>query len=95
MYHLDVSELVHIADNTYLEKQILSMAESLVEVLWFNVSNPTIIIFLKLVCIHYKVPVKTMYLAMVSFYIHVLVHCLFFNNINNEKVICISSIWLN
>lgn len=56
-----------MADDIYLEQQILNMAESIVEVLSFNVSSPTTIIFLKLVCIHYKVPLQIMYLAMVCF----------------------------
>lgn len=64
-----------MADGIYLEQQIINTAESIVKVLCFNVTSPTTIIFLKLVCVHYKVPLKNMYLAMVS-----LEFCMFNNN---------------
>lgn len=43
------------------------MEQLILKVLGFDVSNPTIIIFLTHVCVHCNVLLKNMYLAMVSF----------------------------
>lgn len=42
------------------------MEQLILKVLGFDVSNPTTIIFLTHICVHSNVPLKLMYLAMVS-----------------------------
>jgi len=46
------------------------MEQLILKVLGFDVSNPTIIIFLTHICVHSNVSLKVMYLAMVSFDIY-------------------------
>lgn len=67
IYPPDVSEFVYITDDTYTKKQVLKMEQLILKVLGFDVSNPTTIIFLTHICVHCNVPLKVMYLAMVSF----------------------------
>lgn len=67
IYPPDVSEFVYITDDTYTKKQVLKMEQLILKVLGFDVSNPTTVIFLTHICVHCNVPLKVMYLAMVSF----------------------------
>lgn len=60
-------ELLYLAYNTYTNKQLLKMELSVLKVLEFNISNPTIIIFLTHIYVHCNVPLNVMYLAMVRF----------------------------
>ncbi|XP_050442501.1 cyclin-A2 [Adelges cooleyi] len=64
IYPPDVSEFVYITDDTYTKKQVLKMEQLILKVLGFDVSNPTIIIFLTHICVHCNVSMKVMYLAM-------------------------------
>lgn len=71
IYPPDVSEFVYITDDTYTKKQVLKMEQLILKVLGFDVSNPTTIIFLTHICVYSNVPLKVMYLAMVSFDIYI------------------------
>ncbi|XP_050521594.1 cyclin-A2 [Daktulosphaira vitifoliae] len=64
IYPPDVSEFVYITDDTYTKKQVLKMEQLILKVLGFDVSNPTIIIFVTHICVHCNVSLKIMYLAM-------------------------------
>lgn len=66
IYPPDVSEFVYITDDTYTKKQVLKMEQLILKVLGFDVSKPTTIIFLTHICVHCNVPLKVLYLAMVS-----------------------------
>lgn len=83
IYPPDVSEFVYITDDTYTKKQVLKMEQLVLKVLGFDVSNPTTIIFLTHICVHSNVPLKVMYLAMVSFDVYN-INC-FLNRSINEK----------
>jgi len=82
IYPPDVSEFVYITDDTYTKKQVLKMEQLILKVLGFDVSNPTTIIFLTHICVHCNVPLKVMYLAMVSFDMCTIYVFLFLNNFN-------------
>jgi len=80
IYPPDVSEFVYITDDTYTKKQVLKMEQLILKVLGFDVSNPTTVIFLTHICVHCNVPLKVMYLAMVSFNICTIYIILFLCN---------------
>jgi len=95
IYPPDVSEFVYITDDTYTKKQVLKMEQLILKVLGFDVSNPTTVIFLTHICVHCNVPLKVMYLAMVSFDLCTIYISLFLNNYNNNKNdLFVSSIWV-
>ena len=95
IYPPDVSEFVYITDDTYTKKQVLKMEQLILKVLGFDVSNPTTIIFLTHICVHCNVPLKVMYLAMVSFDMFTIYIFLFLNNFNdNKNKLFVSSIWV-
>lgn len=66
------------------------MEQLILKVLGFDVSSPTTIIFLTHICVHSNLPLKVMYLAMVSF--DALVNSLILNQINNPDI-DVFSIW--
>lgn len=66
------------------------MEQLILKVLGFDVSNPTTIIFLTHICVHCNVPLKVMYLAMVSVSSNI-----FFYLQNNIDTFFFFSIWEN
>ena len=66
IYPPDVGEFVYITDDTYNKRQVLRMEHLVLKVLGFDLSLPTVNVFLSQMCERSKTEDKTKHLAMVS-----------------------------
>lgn len=65
IYPPDVAEFVYITDDTYVKKQVLQMEKLILKVLSFDLSIPTVVVFVNLFAVILNFPEKLKYLTLV------------------------------
>lgn len=65
IYPPDVAEFVYITDDTYAKNQVLRMEQLILKVLSFDLSIPTVVMFVNLFAVMLNIPEKLKYLTQV------------------------------